>query len=543
MNDTDSTWLTDIPEIIRVSATSPFGVVALAILVVAFLGLILKPEGDSYRVAFGITIVVSVLVFATVAIFQSKPKQPENPDKGLTHQDPNSINTYSLINQAGALIEQDRWAEARKSLDKAKFLLPATGNALLEGQIAVELGILERKSGNPILARQQLGIALSVLPDTAHVERAKVHLQLGITLHQQDDRSGSRRELEVALRDFRSIVDRNGEVEAALELAELLKTEGNYANALARLNEAETAFDTAGNQLGLANVNRSRGAIERFRDRVQSAIPYLEKALNTYRVNSSRSGEVLALWELGEASVQLGQFDDARKYHQESLQIAESIRFPLGIRNAYIALANIEAKRNRPKNAAEGFSRAIDHFRSVSDKLGEVQARLGLASAQIQLGDTASARSELTRANDGAISLRDALIQSQIRWYQASLDMQVGQMDKASVGFRQAFDLAVEANDIGLQGKALLGLGDTLAKNGQLEEADKTLERARLLLHQASLREDAAIAGLSLASLRLSRGQIAACSLLDDVIKELEAINRLDILQLARQLRIKAACT
>lgn len=529
-------WLSTIPDILRAAAASTLGFSSLSVVAVAFIGLILKPSGDSYRVIFGFGLTISLLCFTGVTAWKWQHEFKTPVSENLSPE------FDRLLQKSSELMGLDRLGEARSALDEARKLLPKTGSQLLEGRMAIELGKIERISGNPILARQQFAKALFLLPKTAFIDCANAHLEEGITLSQQDKRSDARREIETALLEFRGHGDRSGEGRALVELAELLYNDGNYTDALARLNEAETAFETARDRLGLANVDRIRGAIERIRDRSQFAIPYLEKARSSYQVAGSRIGEVQALWELGEAKIQLGQFDDARMFHQEGLRIAESIGFKMGIRNAYLAFANLEVKRNRPQNAVPEFRRAIDYLQSVGDKMGETQARLGLGSTLILLSNTVDARKELALANDLAMSLRDATVQSQTQWYQALLDMQSGRLNESVSGFEKALNLAEEAKDIGLQGKAYQGLGDARAKLGMGREAHLNIEHARQLFQQANMKGDSAIAGLSLVSLRLSHGDKGVCSLIDDVIRELEEVGRQDLLALARQLQEAAQC-
>lgn len=284
MSDTVFTWIPQVAEFVGPAARSPLGFAALSIGTVAILGLIIKPFGDAYKVLFLIILGLAV-VFLAIGIWLEGVNQPlrtaaegssDNIAIGAGREIDNRLTQIdNLLQEAYRLRAKDRLMEARADLDQAKRLLPDTGDRLREGQIASAFGQIERIGGNLVLARKYFEESLSVLPETARTERAGARLQLGITLRQQDHRSAARGEIETALRDFRALLDRNGEGLAAIELAELYILESNYEQALALLNESATAMNTAGNTIGLANVDGARGKIERMRDRPQLAIPYL----------------------------------------------------------------------------------------------------------------------------------------------------------------------------------------------------------------------------------------------------------------------------
>lgn len=474
-------------------------------------------------------IVVTILIWGCVLLFFSRYSG-------------DLAKAEKLINEASGMRLQDKLSDARKKIDEARILLSKNPDAIQSGRLELEIGIIERVSGNVSLARESLAKAINLFSDRNSVYRASAHLHMGICLRQQDDRVGARKELEAALNDSRELVDRQGEGLAAVELAELSLLSEQYDKALAFVNEAETAFSATGNKLGMGSVERIRGVVERLRDRPNLSIPHLDRALAIYREMHSQAGQANVLWELGESYSQLQDFESARKHHAEGLQMAQSSGYSLGIRNGYLALANLEARRNRPEQAAQEFRRAIDYCQSANDRLGEMQARLGLATVQIQSGDTAGAKGELDRARNQAISLRDGSVQSEIEWNQAGLELREGNTSSALIRYRKSYDLAQEVGNLALQGRALRGLADALYLTGSIDEADQTLVRARTILLHAGVKDEAAMAGLSLASLRASKGDMKTCDLILTVIGEFEAINRVDLVQLARQLSSQLKC-
>ena len=462
---------------------------------------------------------------------------PENPSVALPSQGVVSGEKIDdLIGRARQLRLYDSFTAAKSALDQASRLLGFPADPLRSGKIAVEMGIIERVLGNLPSARSHFLRALDDLPETEGIARADVRLQFGILLRQQNDRTESRRELRGALDAFRRLLSRDGEGHASLEMAELDRLEGDYEAALARLNEARTAFEGMPDRRGLAGVERTIGSIERLRDRPRESLQHLLRAQQEYEAVPSQLGLALTLFELAEAHAQLGRYDHAIQLHRRAGDLSKFIGFQSGVRGGHLALANLEARRNRLDEAVEGFQQALDYARSVQDQLGEMQARTGLASVLIRLGGYADAGRELKAAYGQALALRDTGFRSQIRFNQAFLALRSGEMDVAALGFREALTLAEDAQDVASQARALQGLGDTMGARGAMADAEVALHRARLLYQQASMSEDAAIAGLSLASIRVDTGDRSSCELLRTVVGELRHLNRFDISQKAQEM-------
>jgi len=483
--------------------------------------------GDAYSISTQIGMQVAGVIVPS----------PEGPSVALPSQGVVSgTKIDDLIGRARQLRLDDDFTGAKSALDQASHLLALPADPLRSGRIAVEMGIIERIQGNLSSARSHFLRALDNLPETEGIARAGARLQFGILLRQQDDRTASRRELRGARDAFRRLLSRDGEGQASLEMGELDRLEGDYEAALARLNEARTAFEGIPDRHGLANVERTIGSIERLRDRPREALQYLLRAQQKYEAIPSQSGLALTLFELAEAHAQLSEYDQAIQLHHRAMELSKEIGFHSGVRGSHLALANLEARRNRLNEAVEGFRRALDYARSVQDQLGEMQARTGLASVLIKLEGYADAGRELEAAYGQALALRDTGLRSQIRFNQALLALRLNDLDVAASGFREALTLAEDAQDIASQARALQGLGETMAYRGAMADAEVALRHARLLFQQTSMAEDAAIAGLSLASIRVDAGDRASCELLRTVLGELRQLKRFDVSQRAQEL-------
>jgi DNA-binding SARP family transcriptional activator/Flp pilus assembly protein TadD len=167
-----------------------------------------------------------------------------------------------------------------------------------------------------------------------------------------------------------------------------------------RIDEADTEVQRA-LVLGLAAEDpvtcgyapNVRGLLAIFRRRHEDAAAYFSQALDAFRADGNRYGELSALNNVGRAQLELGQTDAAIRTAEQALPVYRQLGAKLRLANAYYALGFALSKAGRLNEARGRLNQALAIFREGRHRFWEGMTHFRLANVELaakQPGDAAS---------------------------------------------------------------------------------------------------------------------------------------------------------
>jgi DNA-binding SARP family transcriptional activator/tetratricopeptide (TPR) repeat protein len=301
----------------------------------------------------------------------------------------------AVKNLAGAHWRRGDYAQAQLEAERALSLARVGGDALLEGIVLSNLGILCQ-------CRGQLRAALE-----HHEAAGEIFGAIGPPLRQWAAWSeaglclvslGRYAEAEVHLHAVVDLAhtagDRHLEACAAENLALLRIRQGRLAEAEERLRNAlriTTDLGTLADQaLSLARL----GELHLRCANPAAARAALDRALTIARSVGERSIEAEALFRLGEADRLLGRQEQALVGGRQALAVLAEIGYRPHLAAAHNALGETLAAGGRTEESLAEHRAALAAASETGSRYDEGQARLGLAEAYAALGRPAEAERE-----------------------------------------------------------------------------------------------------------------------------------------------------
>ncbi len=184
----------------------------------------------------------------------------------------------------------------------------------------------------------------------------------------------------------------------AAGLAEILRTDGPYARALALHQAAADAAPHHDSPAAHANVLTDLGIMRRLAGDLTGARDVLSQALEIYRAASDRLGEANTLAELGRARGYAGEMSGADDALVQALEIYRATGDRPGEADMLADLGIMRRVAGDPTGAVGAFSQALEIYRATGDRQGEADALTELGRAQALTGDLAGADDALGQA-------------------------------------------------------------------------------------------------------------------------------------------------
>jgi tetratricopeptide (TPR) repeat protein len=273
--------------------------------------------------------------------------------------------------------------------------------------------------------------------------------------------------------------DRGGEVEALRQTAQLAVEQGEIERALAACDRALTR---AGTELLAArgSVLVQRAQLLRRIGRVDEALADDAEAVVIFRRLGIKRNEAHALNALGVVLATRGSFEDAILVIRASIHLDLEIgdRFLLGRKLSNVGQLYWEL--GDAERALAFLGRSLDVFKAVDDQGARADARTAMAEALLEgRGDAESASRELDRARELAVRTGDLYDLARERIARASLEALAGQLDRSAALAREAVDYAREGGLVAHELQGMCRLAESLAVQGNRDEALDLARRAR----------------------------------------------------------------
>jgi tetratricopeptide (TPR) repeat protein len=294
--------------------------------------------------------------------------------------------------------------------------------------------------------------------------------------------------LQAAAAIFRARGDRDGEAQAALEIAVLEHGEGNLAEARSGYEQALEAWGAAGDQRGVAVALNNLGLLQWQQADAAAARRLYERALDTYYQIGDESGAAHTLNNLANIFYSEGQIATARQMYEQAAakygEMGDKGGMADAITNVALVFAhqgNLAASRSKYQEAA-AIARELGtktQLAQALEGLGDVARERGeLGEAAHWYGEALSIRRELGEKGAVAETLMD------LAW----LALEQGHPTQAQALLIPSIQELRNEAEPDLQAFAEAALARVFLSQGRQHDAEAATARARRLAEKAQSR-------------------------------------------------------
>jgi tetratricopeptide (TPR) repeat protein/transcriptional regulator with XRE-family HTH domain len=205
----------------------------------------------------------------------------------------------------------------------------------------------------------------------------------------------------VAIAAAQHLGDRPGQAGALSNLGIMRRAMGDYSRAAQALERALSIYRDLGDQLGQANALNDLGAVRHLTSDHPGAAQALEGALRIYRDLGDHLGQASALNNLGNVRRETGDYPGTVQALDQALRIYLGLGDQLGQANALNNLGIVRRLTGDYPGAVQAQEQALRIYLDLGDQYGQASARHGLGIARRLTGDYPGA----ARALEGALSI------------------------------------------------------------------------------------------------------------------------------------------
>jgi tetratricopeptide (TPR) repeat protein len=246
-------------------------------------------------------------------------------------------------------------------------------------------------------------------------------------------------------------VTRNGQqarvIALTAALAEMLRRDGPWTEAIARHVTAIQAARQLGDQLGEANILTDLGVARQLNGDNRGAARDLEQALTLYRHLDNRLGEANALTRRADVLLQRGDYPGGASDLERALTLYRDLGNRLGEASALVYRGDVLLQKGDYPGAASDLEQALTLYRDLGNRLGQANALMHLGDARLVSGDYLAAARDLEQALCLCRDPDDGMSQANALLSLANAHRLTGDYPGAAVGLQQALTLFRDLGD------------------------------------------------------------------------------------------------
>ena len=301
-----------------------------------------------------------------------------------------------------------------------------------------------------------------------------------------------------ALRAARDLGDRLGQANALTHLGTVLRLMGDYPAAAGDLKQALTIYRDLGDRLGQANALSHAGIVRYLIGDYRSAAEELEQALTIHRDLGDRRGQANALTHLGIMRRETGEYRDAAGHLEQALAIYRDLGDRLGQANALTHLGTVRRLMGDYQGAAGDLEQALTIYRDLGSRRGQANTLTHLGIMRRETGNYGDAAGDLEQALAIYRDLGDRRGQAYALTHLGIVRRETGDYRGAAGDLELALTIYRDIGNRGGEAEVLNETGTLHRTSGEPTEAEvyhqQALELARAI--GSALEEAHALAGL-----------------------------------------------
>jgi CHAT domain-containing protein/predicted negative regulator of RcsB-dependent stress response len=284
----------------------------------------------------------------------------------------------------------------------------------------------------------------------------------------------------------------------------------SYAqNMLDIIERADSATrDAADYRRARARAINIRGEVHYSFGELRKSIEMFDLALPLWTDIGERSGQALALLNLGYSYSDLGNAQTACEHYQRSLTLWQSIDDGRGTALAQTALGGAYSTLGEEQLALNLHKQAAERFRAMGDKQGAAAAMNGVASAYYDLSEYQAAFDNYFAALRVYEEIGNRDFMALNKFLVGRALYQKGEPERAFTYYRESLDLSREVGDRVVEAHSLQGLAAAYFSRGDIKAALAQFDAALKIYREAGNRRSQAYALNDIGHISASSGDV-----------------------------------
>jgi DNA-binding SARP family transcriptional activator/tetratricopeptide (TPR) repeat protein len=275
-----------------------------------------------------------------------------------------------------------------------------------------------------------------------------------------------------------STTDPRHAIALTASVAELLRRDGPWTDAVTAHRSAATAADDLGDQLSRANALTDLATAHRMTADYRSGEQAGQQAFDLFHGLGNRLGEANALTCLASIWRIQGDNQAAAQALEKAVVVYRDVGDPVGRADALTFLGTVRYMLDEQHAAARALRTALNLCRDAGDSLGEAHALTYLGEVLRVEGDYPAAAATLEEALIVHRDLGDRLGQANTLSYLGSVHNQTGDYPRAVQALTEALDLNRDLGNRLGQANALDSLAGARYGSGNLPGAMQVAQEA-----------------------------------------------------------------
>ena len=273
-------------------------------------------------------------------------------------------------------------------------------------------------------------------------------------------------------------------LEKALIFSNLRQIESSD-ECLNQVEEALDLFKRGDNEKYLirkAQFNQVKGVHHVLSKKYYESLDYFEESLKDYRKLSDLYGIANSLHWTGQALFNLGEYDTANSFWDQSFEIFTELGFKKPLAIHYVSKAGADFNQGKLSQALETVSKSVLIFEELKDEisLAFVHHRMGYIYGH--LGNQDKALENFLKSK--AIYEQKNIVHEKAKAILdiSSINRDMGEYDLALNNLKEYYQIKKETNDLPAVAIALNNLGQIYSLLGELDEAEESFKEALEIL-------------------------------------------------------------
>ncbi len=398
--------------------------------------------------------------------------------------------------------------EAQRMASSAKLEAKAIGNKKLEMLSYYTLGRVYTEAGKNSPTLTYLDTAL-VIAETINDNwnKGEILYYIGVNYHRMGEALQALEAFNASVQACRLSDNFKTAGSSYSIMGTIFRMNGMYDRAIEYIIKSKLNYEKADFIEGDAWATYLLGRIYADLEHPQKALEYFHESLDIYKnlatVDGIQNGLAICYEQIGILNLEEGNFEEARKYIDETLKIHSASESKYGLSNVYMNLGKIEYYKRNYLQAEKYLNQSLEIKKEVSDLLSQPGIYEYLGLCLIGRDQTKEGFMLIQQGLDLAISNNQKKIQLDIYAKLAEAYLNVNDLKNAV----HCQDKQIEIQNLILSGDAniktdqLQAIYEIDEKNSQIDKLEKQNKIIALSNRQNKIIRNIMISGIVLALL------------------------------------------
>ena len=401
----------------------------------------------------------------TLVTLQSQQEREQLLDKNKALVTPEL--RKALIRQGNAQLLAGRYSTAFNIYGIAENIATQIGDKEGVATAWLDIGTVYYFQANYPAALEHYQKARDLFTEvTNHYESAKALSGLALIYKEQRREGEALAALQQVLKEFTSLGDKEEMANALNSIGTIYYGQGNYSAAAEAFRKSSETNSNVDSMVRLADALYMQG------DYTQASAFYKQSLDRGTEIGTI----VAALNGAANSAYYMGNYDDALRNYQRSVNIQKTLPDKMGLATALRGVGNVHRVRGDYGAALESYFSSLSISEQIKAPLGSTLGSIGLVRA-LQ-GNYPSALEYYGKALKEFESNSNNVEMARALTLIGNVHYQQAQYDSSLSSFQRALALREQMDDKSGQGDVLAGIGSTLLRQRKYSDAVDSFEKA-----------------------------------------------------------------